>query len=159
MQEIGAARFPEHIEVVRSLFREYGQALGIDLSFQDFDAELANLPGKYAAPDGRILLAWGEGQALGCVAMRRLDTTTCEMKRLYVRPAGRGQQLGRRLAVQICRTARAAGYARMRLDTLPQMHAAQRLYVALGFKSIPAYTFNPVAGTRFMELELTELTA
>lgn len=155
MTEIETAGFPQHLDVVREIFREYADGLGIDLCFQNFDAELADLPGRYAEPQGRILLASSNGHVIGCVAMRPLDATTCEMKRLYVRPAGRGQQLGRRLGESICRIAKEAGYARIVLDTLPSMQAAQQLYVSLGFKAVAAYTFNPVAGTIFMELDLT----
>ncbi|RDK00880.1 GNAT family N-acetyltransferase [Paraburkholderia lacunae] len=156
MTKIETAGFPQHLEVVRAIFREYASSLGIDLSFQNFEAELAGLPGRYAEPHGRILLASNEGQVIGCVAMRPLDATTCEMKRLYVRPAGRGQQLGKQLAASICRIAKEAGYARIVLDTLPDMRAAQQLYASFGFKAVAAYTFNPVAGTQFLELDLTE---
>lgn len=156
MMEIGEAQFPRHLDEVRAIFREYAASLDIDLSFQDFEAELAALPGKYAAPRGRVLLARSAEAVLGCVALRPLvEEGVCEMKRLYVRPAGRGQQLGRRLATQIVQIANAAGYARMRLDTLPSMHAAQDLYASLGFKPIPAYVFNPVPGTQFLELDLS----
>jgi ribosomal protein S18 acetylase RimI-like enzyme len=155
MTEIYAAQFPQHLEVVRAIFREYAESLDIDLSFQDFEAELAGLPGKYAAPRGRILLAWSNGQVIGSVAMHPLEDAVCEMKRLYVQPAGRGQQLGRRLAQLIAQISKEAGYTKIRLDTLPGMQAAQYLYASLGFTHIPAYVFNPVAGTKFMELDLT----
>ena len=156
MMSIRAARFPEDLAVVREMFREYASGLGVDLSFQDFETELAGLPGKYAPPRGKILLAVADGQVIGCVAMRPLDGDACEMKRLYVRPCGRGRQLGRKLAVQICRMAREAGYARIRLDTLASMREAQRLYASLGFRPIAAYVFNPLPGARYMELDLTE---
>ena len=155
MTEIGNAQFPQHLEAVRAIFREYAKSLGIDLSFQDFEAELAGLPGKYAAPRGRVLLAWNDGAVTGSVALRPLDQTVCEMKRLYVRPAGRGQQLGKRLAECIVQTAKEAGYTKMRLDTLPSMRAAQHVYASLGFTAIPAYVFNPVEGTKFLELDLS----
>ncbi len=155
MTEIDEAQFPEQLDDVRAIFREYAASLDIDLSFQDFEAELAALPGKYAAPRGRVLLARNNGTIIGCVALRPLDDDgVCEMKRLYVRPAGRGQQLGRRLATQIIQFADAAGYTRMRLDTLPSMHAAQDLYASLGFRPIAAYVFNPVEGTQYLELDL-----
>ncbi|MFM0042365.1 GNAT family N-acetyltransferase [Paraburkholderia sediminicola] len=157
MVEICPARFPEQLDVVRAIFREYADSLGIDLGFQNFESELAELPGKFAAPRGRVLLALNNGNVIGCVAMRPLDELTCEMKRLYIRPSGRGQQVGRQLATLICQIAREAGYPRIRLDTLPDMHAAQQLYVSLGFEPIPAYVFNPVAGTLFMERDLTRL--
>lgn len=155
MIEIYPARFPEQLEVVRAIFREYAESLGIDLSFQNFESELADLPGKFAAPRGRVLLARNDEDVVGCVAMRPLDELTCEMKRLYIRPSGRGQRAGRQLATLICRIAQEAGYTHIRLDTLPDMQAAQQLYTSLGFKPIPAYVFNPIAGTLFMERDLT----
>lgn len=157
MLQIYAARFPEQFELVRAIFREYGESLGIDLSFQDFESELASLPGKFAAPHGRVLLAEIDARVIGCVAMRPLDETTCEMKRLYIRPTGRGQQAGRKLAERICEIAREAGYLRIRLDTLPSMQTAQRLYTSLDFAPIEAYVFNPIPGTLFMERDLTRL--
>ncbi|WP_429301086.1 GNAT family N-acetyltransferase [Paraburkholderia sp. GAS199] len=154
MVEIVEAQFPEQVATVRAIFRDYADSLGIDLGFQDFETELAQLPGKFAAPRGRVLLAWQDAQAVGCVAMRPLDDTVCEMKRLYLRPEGRGQQLGRALATRICRLAKDAGYTRIRLDTLPTMTAAMQLYASLGFEPIPAYVFNPIEGTKFLELDL-----
>lgn len=151
---IRPASFPEDADIVRALFAEYAASLGVDLAFQDFQAELAALPGKYAAPDGAILLAWQGDTALACVAMRRSTATSAEMKRLYARPAGRGHQLGRELASAICTLAAQAGYASIRLDTLPDMHAAQQLYASLGFKPIDAYVYNPIAGTQFLERDL-----
>ncbi|WP_346779138.1 GNAT family N-acetyltransferase [Burkholderia sp. Ac-20365] len=112
------------------------------------------MPGKYASPDGVVLLAWRGHRLVGCVALRAFEFDICEMKRLYVRPEGRGEQLGRRLAQVVMQAAREAGYRKMRLDTLPTMQAAQRLYASLGFRPISAYVFNPVQGTRFLELEL-----
>jgi ribosomal protein S18 acetylase RimI-like enzyme len=155
MVDIYPARFPEQLEVVRAIFREYAESLGVDLSFQNFESELAELPGKFAAPRGCVLLAQNNEDMVGCVAMRPLDESTCEMKRLYIRPAGRGQQVGRQLATRICRIAQEAGYTRIRLDTLPDMRAAQRLYASLGFEPIAAYVFNPIAGTIFLERNLT----
>ncbi|HEY4297900.1 MAG TPA: GNAT family N-acetyltransferase, partial [Paraburkholderia sp.] len=102
MIHIQTARFPEQLEIVRTIFREYAESLGIDLSFQNFDSELADLPGKFAPPRGRVLLAYHDDELIGCVAVRPLDDTTCEMKRLYVRPAGRGLQAGKQLATLIC---------------------------------------------------------
>jgi ribosomal protein S18 acetylase RimI-like enzyme len=154
MAEIVIARFPEHRELVREVFAEYVDSLGIDLSFQDVQSELADLPGKYRFPQGRVVLALSEGQVVGCVALRPFNDNIAEMKRLYVRPAGRGQQLGKRLAESICQIAREIGYSRIRLDTLADMLAAQQLYAAMGFQPISAYVFNPVAGTQFMELDL-----
>jgi GNAT superfamily N-acetyltransferase len=155
MTIIREARFPDELGLVRAIFTEYAVSLPVDLSFQDFNAELASLPGKYAAPLGCVLLAFDGDQLIGCGAMRPIDETTAEMKRLYVRQAGRGQQLGRRLAEQICASAREAGFARICLDTLAHMAPAQQLYASLGFAAIPAYVFNPIAGTQFLQLDLT----
>jgi ribosomal protein S18 acetylase RimI-like enzyme len=152
---IEPAQFPRHTETVRELFSEYAASLGVDLGFQGFTEELASLPGKYAMPSGCILLAWRGHEAIGCVAMRALPGTgDCEMKRLYLRPAARGEQLGRKLAQAICNAARDAGYSRICLDTLPTMAAAQGLYATLGFRPIEPYVFNPIEGTRFLALEL-----
>jgi ribosomal protein S18 acetylase RimI-like enzyme len=156
MTIIREARFPEELDLVRAIFTEYAASLPVDLSFQDFHAELAGLPGKYAAPLGRVLLAFDDDQLIGCGAMRPIDDATAEMKRLYVRPAGRGQQLGRRLAEQLCQSAIEAGFARICLDTLPSMATAQSLYAALGFKPTSPYVFNPVPGTQFLALDLRE---
>jgi putative acetyltransferase len=138
------------LERVCLLFREYADSLGFDLSFQDFERELAELPDFYE----RILIADEEGEAAGCVALRALGDGLCEMKRLYVRPAFRGRGLGRTLAEAVIAAARELGYARMRLDTTPSMGAAQALYEELGFREIEPYRFNPVPGTRFLELVL-----
>ena len=156
MPDIRPAEFPQHLDLARGLFRDYAASLGISLEFQDFESELADLPGDYAPPAGRILLAWQEGQAVGCVALRPLEDGICEMKRLYVSPIARASGLGRRLANRICMEARAAGYRRMRLDTLASMTAARRLYAAIGFLPIPAYCYNPVPGAIFLDLDLSE---
>ncbi len=142
------------LDEVRRLFREYAEWLGIDLSFQNFESELARLPGDYSPPSGCLLLAEHEDHTAGCVALRRLDPATCEMKRLYLRPEFRGTGLGLQLALAIMAEARAIGYRRIRLDTLPQMSAAQKLYASLGFREIEAYRFNPVPGSRFLEADL-----
>jgi len=155
MTEIRPAELPGDLPVVRQLFSEYAEGLGIDLGFQGFEEELASLPGKYAPPLGRLLLAWHEGRAVGCVGLRRIDDETCEMKRLYVQPGLRGQRLGRRLAERVCREARDAGYRRICLDTLPTMASAQELYRSLGFEPVEPYVYNPIAGARFLALELT----
>jgi len=133
-------RSQEEIGQVKLLFSEYASSLDFDLSFQNFDNELANLPGEYSLPSGAILLAYYEGNAAGCVAMRRLAEDVCEMKRLYVQPAFRGRKIGKALSVAIIDEARKRGYSRMRLDTVPSMKEAIQLYRSLGFKrdvSIP----------------------
>jgi ribosomal protein S18 acetylase RimI-like enzyme len=145
------------LPAVRRLLKEYAGSLDFPLDFQDFERELAELPGAYAPPHGTLLLARIDGEAAGCVALRRLADDTCEMKRLYIRPGHRGLGLGRLLAAAIVEAARARGYRAMRLDTTPSMAAAQALYTELGFRDIPPYTVNPVAGTRFLELALGDL--
>nr|WP_031370274.1 GNAT family N-acetyltransferase [Lysobacter sp. ESA13C] len=152
--DIRAARWPQDLPVVRSLFHEYAESLGIDLGFQGFENEVAALPGKYAPPGGRLLIAWRGEEALGCIGLRALSAGSGEMKRLYVRPQARGERLGRRLAEGICAEARDAGYSRICLDTLPSMAPAQKLYESLGFRPIAPYVYNPVAGARFLALDL-----
>jgi ribosomal protein S18 acetylase RimI-like enzyme len=154
MTDIRPAELPHDLDRVRSLFREYAESLGIDLEFQHFQSELETLPGRYQPPKGQLLLAWRGRNAVGCVALRPLEGSACEMKRLYVRPDARGAQLGRRLAERICQEARAAGYRRICLDTLPSMGPAIELYKALGFKAIERYTHNPVPDAMFLALEL-----
>jgi len=139
---------------VRTLFQEYAASLPVDLSFQDFAVELANLPGEYAPPRGVLLLGSVDGARAGCVAVRAHDDRTCEMKRLYVRANFTRQGMGRALAERAIDWARREGYVRMLLDTLPSMVAAQHLYVGLGFRDIAPYRFNPVPGARYMELRL-----
>lgn len=142
------------IAAARALFEEYAAWLGVDLCFQGFAAELAGLPRLYAPPRGRLLLAWTGDSPAGCVALRQLGDSVCEMKRLFVRPSFRGQGVGRMLAKKIVAEARAIGYASMRLDTLPAMSAATALYESLGFARIPAYYVTPLQDTMFMELKL-----
>ena len=143
------------IAEARRLFKEYEASLDVDLRYQGFEQELAGLPGAYAPPRGRLLLAVDDSAPAGCVALRPLGDDVGEMKRLYVRPVARGQRVGRLLAEAVIREARLIGYARMRLDTLPSMKDALALYRALGFEEIAPYYASPVAGTRFMELPLT----
>ena len=145
----------ENLEIIRNLFEEYAESLGFDLSFQNFGEELSNLPGEYALPTGCLLLATYQGNAVGCVALRWIDKTICEMKRLYVRPQFRRQGIGRALAEAVIERAKRAGYKQMRLDTAPTMDAARDLYESLGFEKIEAYRYNPLKGAVFMELILT----
>jgi putative acetyltransferase len=140
----------EDFDEIRTMLREYAAWLEVDLCFQNFEEELAGLPGEYAPPLGRLLIAEGAG----CVALRRIEEEVCEMKRLFVRPEFRGSGLGRRLVLAIIDEARGIGYRRMRLDTMPKMDRAQGLYTALGFREIAAYRYNPEPGARFLELEL-----
>jgi ribosomal protein S18 acetylase RimI-like enzyme len=152
--KIVEARSPEEIAAAAELFAEYAQALDVDLSFQGFETELATLPGAYAPPAGRILLALDGAATAGCVALRPLEGRICEMKRLFVRPPHRGTGLGRLLAGEVLALGAGLGYERMRLDTLPAMGAAIALYRSLGFEEIDPYTVNPVPGALFLERRL-----
>jgi ribosomal protein S18 acetylase RimI-like enzyme len=149
-------RHAEEIAAVAILFREYADWLGIDLSFQGFEAELESLPGKYAPPTGELMLACAsDDSALGCVAVRPLEgVTVCEMKRLYVRPAARGLGIGGALVGAIIRSAQELGYAEMKLDTLPAMPEALALYKSFGFAEIGAYYHNPVPGAVYLGKKL-----
>jgi GNAT superfamily N-acetyltransferase len=145
----------EEIDLARVLFEEYAASLGFSLCFQNFDQELAELPGKYAPPAGRLLLAYADEDLAGCIALRKLDDETCEMKRLFIRPEFRQHGLGRVLIERIISEARLIGYHRMRLDTLPgKMDSAIRLYERVGFRDVAPYYASPVAGTRYLELAL-----
>jgi ribosomal protein S18 acetylase RimI-like enzyme len=154
MVRLVPARTKEDLSRARALFEEYATSLHFDLDFQNFREELAGLPGGYAPPEGRLLLAWDQDQAAGCVALKKIDREICEMKRLYVRPSFRRLGVGRILALAIIREARKIGYCRMRLDTVPSMKDAQALYDSLGFQKIPPYCHNPVPGAVFLELNL-----
>jgi len=142
--------------VVKKLFEEYASSLSIDLAFQGFAGELEGLPGKYAGPRGVIILAEAGGEPCGCVALRPLEGQACEMKRLYVRPSGRGRGLGRQLVGRIIEAARARRYSTMKLDTLPSMESAVALYRSFGFRDAAPYVYNPVPGALFMEKGLSE---
>ncbi|MFX0069327.1 MAG: GNAT family N-acetyltransferase [Candidatus Hodarchaeota archaeon] len=154
MARIIHSKSKRHIKIVRELFKEYQTSLGFDLCFQNFDKELAELPGDYAPPDGRLLLAVVESEIVGCVGLRKLSEGICEMKRLYVRPKFRGLGIGRDLSVAITKQARRIGYTRMRLDTVPWMKEAISLYRSLGFREIQPYTYNPIEGALYLELVL-----
>jgi GNAT superfamily N-acetyltransferase len=153
--ELVEAYAPEDIGRVRRLFRAYADWLEVDLCFQDFERELADLPGCYAPPAGRLLIARVGGDVVGCVGLRPLEPGVCEMKRLWVEPGFAGRGIGRALAERIVAAARQIGYRRMRLDTIPaRMPAAQHLYASLGFREIPPYYDNPLPGVVMLELEL-----
>jgi ribosomal protein S18 acetylase RimI-like enzyme len=153
--EICQAESDSHIESIRTLFLEYAQSLGFSLCFQSFDQELAGLPGDYARPEGRLLLASVEGAPAGCVALHKLSAEICEMKRLYVRPQFRGKDLGKILAERVMAEARQTGYKQLRLDTVePMMRTAVAMYRNLGFREIAPYRANPIEGALYMELQL-----
>ena len=155
MAKIMRAHTGKHLKLIKILFEEYANLLDFDLDFQDFDKELANLPGEYAPPKGSLLLARHENKVAGCVALRELSDGVCEMKRLYVKPQFRGLGVGKYLAEAVIEEARKIGYNRMRLDTAPSMKAAGKLYASLGFKEVSPYRYNPLEGAVFMELSLT----
>ena len=144
----------EDLAHVQRLFREYADSLDVDLKFQEFEVELASLPGPYAEPAGRLILARVDAAVAGCAALRRIDGEVCEVKRLFVRPAFRALRIGVLLVERIIDEARRIEYRRMRLDTLPSMKTAMRLYESFGFRDINPYRFNPLERSRFMELEL-----
>jgi putative acetyltransferase len=152
--KIVAATSPDHLRIVKELFLEYAQSLDFNLCFQNFENEYVGLPGEYAPPGGMLLLGLADNSPAGCVALRRIDTSACEMKRMYVRSQFRGCSYGRILAEEIIQRARELGYKSMRLDTVPSMNAAIALYRTLGFREIPPYRENPVTGAIFMELNL-----
>jgi GNAT superfamily N-acetyltransferase len=157
--ELCRAETPAELAQAAEVMREYAATLGIDLCFQNFDTELATLPGDYAAPGGQLLLAYVDGRLAGCGALRPLTdvdyANACEMKRLFVRPGFRRFGLGRLLAQALLDEARRAGYSAMLLDTLDEMEAARELYASLGFEEIPPYYFNPIAGAHYLKADLT----
>jgi ribosomal protein S18 acetylase RimI-like enzyme len=154
MTEIQTAVLPDEIPVIKGLFQEYADSLSFELDFQDFREELETLPGKYAPPMGSILVARENGETVGCVAVRPLSESLCEMKRLYVKPAHRGKSLGRELALAIIEESKRLGYKVMRLDTVVEMKEASALYRALGFQPIDPYCYNPLPGAMYFELKL-----
>lgn len=152
--ELRLARFHQDLGEVVSIFREYVASPTVDLGFQDYESEFAALPGKYAEPAGRILLAWAQGAVVGCAALRPIDHESCELKRVYVRPAARGRNVGRAIVERMIREARGQRYSTMCLDVLPEFEAAQQLYHSLGFLPAEAVSYNPVPGTKFLALDL-----
>ncbi|MDX5298005.1 MAG: GNAT family N-acetyltransferase [Gammaproteobacteria bacterium] len=154
MATILHARFPDDAHEVVSIFREYVTSPTVNLDFQHYESEFRDLPGQYAEPDGRIALAWAQNSVVGCAALRRVKGSTCELKRVYVRPGARGNKIGRQLVEHLINEARRQGYSRMCLDVLPEFVAAQNLYESLGFTSSEAVSYNPVPGTKFLALKL-----
>lgn len=148
------ARFPEDLPEVLSIFREYVFSASVVFDPQEYEGEFASLPGRYAEPQGRVLLACDAGGVVGCAALRPMDRHTCELKRVYVRPSARGHHTGRRLVQHLIEHARGRGYTTMRLDVLPEFVIAHRLYESLGFEAVEALGHHPVPGTRFMALTL-----
>jgi putative acetyltransferase len=154
MTEFIEVRTEKHFEYVKKLFIEYARSLDFDLHFQDFEKEIYEFPGEYAAPEGCLFLAMLDDQPVGCVALRKLSEHICEMKRLYVRPDYRGRKIGKKLAVMTIEKAKEMGYQWMRLDTISTMKEAIDIYRKLGFKKIEPYRHNPIDGAVFMELGL-----
>lgn len=154
MTKLLLADFEKQLPQIVEILKEYADSLGFDLHFQEFQKELAELPGEYAPPDGRLILAMEDDKIAGCVALRKFGPGICEMKRLYVRPEFRGKKIGRELAEAIIEEARRIGYQRMRLDTVHFMKEAIALYLSLGFEEIEPYRYNPIEGTKFMEMKL-----
>ncbi len=151
---IRQALFPTERDDVVSIFREYVNSPTVNLGFQEYEAEFAGLPGNYAPPEGRLLLAREGDTVLGCAALRRVDESTCEMKRVYVRPTARGRNIGRLLVEAILKEAKFVGYSRLCLDVLPEFTTAQKLYQSMGFEPAEPISFNPIPGTKFLALTL-----
>jgi ribosomal protein S18 acetylase RimI-like enzyme len=156
MLRIQSVVFKNELGPIRNLFIEYANSLGFDLSFQNFQKELEELPGEYAPISGRLLLAFHNSDVAGCVALRKMSEEICEMKRLFVRPKFRGLGIGKALAREVIAGARDIGYKRIRLDTVPAMQTAISLYISLGFQEIEPYRYNPIQGAKFMERDLTK---
>ncbi|MFX0033142.1 MAG: GNAT family N-acetyltransferase [Candidatus Hodarchaeota archaeon] len=154
MLRIIEANTKEQIEIVRDMFKEYAEYLQIDLDFQNFNEELANLPGDYSTPSGSILLAYFNNHLAGCIALRKYNKSICEIKRLYVKQDFQGLKIGRKLTQKVIDKARIIGYKSIRLDTLPTMKKAIKLYLSLGFSEIKPYRYNPIEGARYFELKL-----
>ena len=154
MTEFVRAESEAQLESARELFIEYQEELGIDLCFQNFQAELERLPGKYSTPQGCLLLVYHDEKLAGCMALKRISDITCEMKRMFLRSEFRGNGIGRVMTLEIINRAREIGYSKMRLDTVPQLKAAIALYRSLGFVEIEPYRDNPIPGSLYMELTL-----
>jgi putative acetyltransferase len=154
MLKISPVQTDNDIKTVKQLFVEYADSLGFDLCFQNFQEELANLPGDYAPPNGCLLLAKYNSNTAGCIALRKLSDSVCEMKRLYIKPKFRGLKIGRKLVETVIAEARRIGYTCIRADTVPSMKEARALYASIGFKEINPYCHNPVEGAIFIELKL-----
>jgi ribosomal protein S18 acetylase RimI-like enzyme len=152
--DIELASFPDDLLAVQAIFREYVQSTQADLGFQNYETEFANLPGAYAQPQACVMLVRRNHNVAGCAALRKIDSATCELKRVYLSPNARGNRIGKRLVLAMIQQARAIGYQRMCLDVLPEFQSAQRLYENLGFSDAPPVSFNPVPGTRFMAITL-----
>jgi ribosomal protein S18 acetylase RimI-like enzyme len=148
------AETKNHMDIAKELFIEYAKSLNFELCFLDFDKEVTELPGAYSPPEGRLLLAKIEGEIAGCIALRKLEEGICEMKRLYVKPGFRGHNIGNKLVLKLIDEAKSIGYKKMRLDTVPAMQTAQKLYKSIGFKEIEPYRLNLVPCAVYMELEL-----
>jgi len=156
MLKIKNAVSENDIEIIRALFLEYARSLNFDLCFQNFSEELKNLPGEYAPPNGYLLIAYWNESPVGCVALRKIEKGVCEMKRLYVQKEFRGKNIGKVLVEELIKEAVRIGYTKMRLDTVPSMLTAQKLYASMGFYQIKPYRENPVEGAIYMELELNK---
>lgn len=154
MLEFISVKSDKDLIIVRDLFKEYASSLGFDLCFQNFDKEIAELPGEYVPPDGRLIIAKYKSEIVGCVALKKLSNSVCEMKRLYIKPEYRGKGIGRALVNFIINEAHEIGYTFMRLDTVPAMNQAISLYRSIGFYEIEPYRYNPIPGAMYLELNL-----